>query len=366
MLSRVILTCIVLAPALALADTLFAKDSLVKMLEPNSFENALEPNQTSMIAFISPSTRSSDHERLASDFEKAALGLHPFVPTYAVDCERELNQELCKEQGVEVYPTVKLFPRGKTTPSLTFDDSNEGSASAYYYWASRRIPKYVIKKYFVEDLEPWIAETRDKHTALLLTKEKKIPLLWSVLANKYAGQLEMVYHRDRKGRSSMKLGMEAGGKKEAKILVYPAGSTTPVRYEGINKMDSISKFFDSLLDVSVDLKAANKEAMEEKFVPDKKELEIERKQEAQRLALAHGGFASLIDFEKAIKEGHGADYHDVHGYPGMMGEVPAGNKEERTEEGGSEQLVGGEEGPEEDLVTGSSGGQEPSRFADEL
>jgi protein disulfide-isomerase A6 len=84
----------------------------------------------------------------------------------------------------------------------------------------------------------------------------------------------------------------------------------------------LSNFFDSILDGSVDLKTANDKANAEEFTPDEKELEIERKQEAQRIALAHGGFTDLIDFEKAIKEGHGADYHDIHGYPGMMGQPP--------------------------------------------
>lgn len=188
-------------------------------------------------------------------------------------------------------------------------------------------------------------QTKDKNAVLLLTKDKKVPLLWKVLANKYAGQLDLASHRDRKGKSSVKLGMEAGGKKEAKVLVYVAGSTTPFRYQGtivrnsafgdpligfigINKIDSLSKFFDSILDNTVDLEKANEEARAEEFVPDEKELEIERKQEAQRLALAHGGFASFIDFEKAIKEGHGADYHDIHGYPGMMGEPPTRKKDE--------------------------------------
>ena len=37
------------------------------------------------------------------------------------------------------------------------------------------------------------------------------------------------------------------------------------------------------------------------------------------MALAHGGFTNLINFEEAIKNGHGADFHDKHGFPGMMG-----------------------------------------------
>ena len=84
------------------------------------------------------------------------------------------------------------------------------------------------------------------------------------------------------------------------------------------KYDSLSKFFDSVLDGTADLKAANAEAAAEQFVPDEEELAIEKEQEAEMLKLAHGGYADMIDFEKAIKDGHGKDFHAAHGYPGMM------------------------------------------------
>ena len=74
-----------------------------------------------------------------------------------------------------------------------------------------------------------------------------------------------------------------------------------------------------MLDGTADLSMVNAKAAEEEFVPDEKELEIERMQEAQRIALAHGGFTDLIDFEEALKNGAGADFHEKHGYPGMMG-----------------------------------------------
>lgn len=74
--------------------------------------------------------------------------------------------------------------------------------------------------------------TSDKPRALLLTKDKKVPLLWKVLGNKYQGQLEFATHRDRKGKSSVILGYEAGEKKAAKVFIYPVGSKQAVRYEG--------------------------------------------------------------------------------------------------------------------------------------
>lgn len=65
-----------------------------------------------------------------------------------------------------------------------------------------------------------------------MTKDKKVPLLWQVLGNKYKDQLELGTHRDRKGKTSITMGYEPGGRNDAKVLVYPAGSTKPVRYEG--------------------------------------------------------------------------------------------------------------------------------------
>jgi protein disulfide-isomerase A6 len=65
-----------------------------------------------------------------------------------------------------------------------------------------------------------------------MTKEKKVPLLWQVLDNRYQGQFEFGNHIDKKGQTSVRMGFEAGLKKEAKVLLYPVGSKKPVRYEG--------------------------------------------------------------------------------------------------------------------------------------
>ncbi|THU97674.1 hypothetical protein K435DRAFT_965318, partial [Dendrothele bispora CBS 962.96] len=321
-----------LTPSLVSAG-IFPKDSVVKMLDPKGFKQALKPNQTSMIAFVAPWC--GHCQRMAPEYSKAALGLYPLIPTYAVNCDDEKNKRLCAEQGVQGFPTVKLFPRGKTVPPMTYDQP-ERSASAFFYWASRRIPNAVTKIYRAEEIQPWVEKTTslDRPRALLLTKDKKVPLLWKVLGNKYQGQIELASHRDRKGKSSVFMGYEAGEKKVPKVLIYPIGSTKAVRYEGINKLDSLSTFFDSVIDgtaTASDLLTANSQAASEEYTPDETELEIERQQEAQRIALAHGGFADLIDFEEAVKKGHGADFHDTHGYGGMMGDLP---KKKKMTEGG--------------------------------
>ena len=185
---------------------------------------------------------------------------------------------------------------------------------------------------------------------LLLTRAKTVPLVWQVVANKYRDDFKFASHRDRKGRSSVAMGFEAGGDKDSKILYYPPGSTMPIRFQGtsristislhvahsassgILKTDQISKFLDSIIDGTVDLNAVNAEAAAaaEDYEPSEEEEEIVRQQEAQRMALAHGGFEDLIDFEEAIKQ-YGPNFHSSHGAGAhMLGDMP--KKKKKAEE----------------------------------
>ena len=111
---------------------------------------------------------------MVPEYSKAALGLHPLLPVYAVNCDAEKNKRLCAEQvgstlflgkfllvdeifvkGVSGFPTVKLFPRGNTLPPMIYD-SGERTATGFYYWATRRIPKHFAKLYHEYEVKPWI------------------------------------------------------------------------------------------------------------------------------------------------------------------------------------------------------------------
>lgn len=65
-----------------------------------------------------------------------------------------------------------------------------------------------------------------------MIKNNKMPILWQALANKYRDQMVFFNHRDRRGKSSVTLGFEAGGD-EGKVLIIPAGETKPSRYMGM-------------------------------------------------------------------------------------------------------------------------------------
>ncbi|KAF9068393.1 thioredoxin-like protein [Rhodocollybia butyracea] len=233
---------------------IFPKDSTVKMLDPKGFRKAMKANQTCMVAFVAPWC--GHCQRMVPEYSKAASGLHPLIPTYAVDCDADANKPLCAEQGVKGFPT--LFPRGKELNPMTYE-SGERTAGAFFKWASNRVPNHVKKLGRLDNIHTWVEDSakRGLPRALLLTKDTKNPLLWKVLGNKYTGQIELASHIDVKGASSEALGYEAGSEKSSKVLVYAPGSTSPVRYQGVTKLDAISKFFDSVIDGTAELQPDN-------------------------------------------------------------------------------------------------------------
>ncbi|EKM81588.1 hypothetical protein AGABI1DRAFT_83069 [Agaricus bisporus var. burnettii JB137-S8] len=241
-----------LAPSLALG-AIFPSNSHVQMLDPKSFKKAMKSNQTSLVAFVAPWC--GHCQRMAPEYAKVSDKLYPLIPTYAVDCDEEKNKPLCAEQRVQGFPTVKLFPRGNKVAPMTYD-SGDRTASAFYKWATLRVPNHVTKLSKAGNIESWVDKTKEENTLLLLTKEKKVPLLWKVLANKYYGKLGLAAHRDDDGQTAKDLGFDDS----TKVLIYPAGDSKPVKYDGATKIEPLTKLFNSILDGTADLGTANEAA----------------------------------------------------------------------------------------------------------
>ncbi|KAK7022899.1 hypothetical protein VNI00_016886 [Paramarasmius palmivorus] len=273
---QLIALVLAITPSLVSAG-IFTKDSKVTMLDPKSFKKAMKANETSMVAFVAPWC--GHCQRMSPEYSKAAKGAYPLIPFYAVDCDDDKNKPLCAEQGVQGFPTVKLFPRGKELAPMVYQ--GERTANAMFKFASLRVPNTNAKLGELSDIESWVEKTAksDKPRALLLTKDKKVPLLWKVLGNKFRDQIELGTHRDIGGKTSVALGFEAGEEKESKVLVYPAGATKPARYEGKNKLEALTKFFKSVLDGTAELnvvedeKKAQKKTTSEEASPEQVVLE---------------------------------------------------------------------------------------------
>ena len=72
---------------------------------------------------------------MAPEFSKAALGVYPMIPFYAVDCDKQSNKRLCAEQGVQGFPTVKAcLLSAPVQPTLTASFAS----LSYFREAARR------------------------------------------------------------------------------------------------------------------------------------------------------------------------------------------------------------------------------------
>lgn len=207
----------------------------------------MKEGHTSLVAFVAPWC--GHCQRLVPEYMKAAKSLDPMIPLYAVDCDDEANKRLCSEQGVQGFPTVKLFPQGADQAPMPYN--GERTAKAIHDWTARRVPTLVKKLKEPTEIAPWVEDDTDKARLLLLTKEKKVPLLWKVLANNFRGKLALGVHKDEDGEATEALGHSPTGK--SMVLVFPAGATKSVLYDGKMKLAPLTKFFESILDGTADL-----------------------------------------------------------------------------------------------------------------
>lgn len=82
----------------------------------------------------------------------------------------------------------------------------------------------------------------DQPRALLVNNGKGIPLLWQVLGNKYKDNIKFSVHRDRGGKSSTAMGLQANEKGQSQVLIYPPGQTDFIRYDGTPNFSADSGF----------------------------------------------------------------------------------------------------------------------------
>jgi protein disulfide-isomerase A6 len=202
---------------------------------------------------------------MVPEYEKAAKGLTPLVPMYAVDCDAEKNKMLCAEQGVKGFPTVKLFPRGGRIPPV--DYPGERTSKAFFQFADYKVPDVVSPLKGPLSVPPWLTKDTTRPHLLLLTdanksKNKKVPLLWRVLANSYRGAAfaHVPEVKETLGKYLGEMFAHVQGDKST-VLVWGVGEEKPRLYDGELKLAPLRKF---LKDVVLADKDDKKEKKAEK------------------------------------------------------------------------------------------------------
>lgn len=83
-------------------------------LSQSEFKSELEKYDTALVEFFAPWC--GHCKRLAPEYEKAATELKsndPYVPLVKVDCTSDMGKDRCQENGVNGYPTLKIFKSGE-------------------------------------------------------------------------------------------------------------------------------------------------------------------------------------------------------------------------------------------------------------
>jgi len=294
---------------------LFPKKSSVKHIDPKQFQAALETEQAFLTAFVAPWC--GHCQRLVPELIRAADGLQSLIPVYAVDCEDAQNKQLCAEQGVQGFPTVKLYPKGTKMKPLEFQGTR--SSSSFFYWASGAVPFNLKRSQTAKGVQEIVQKNPGKVKAVLMNKSNKMPLLWKVLSNKFGDQIFFVNCRDRQGRESVALGFEAGEKKH-KVLIYGKHETEPILYDGVMKFSILSDFFDQVLEGNVDVSRANYDAKQEVFKTPEVEVEVESDGLEDETAIDESGYGGFnphegVGIEELMKMTGGFNPHGA-GHPG--------------------------------------------------
>jgi len=148
------------APVLVAAG-LFPASSPVKMIEAKDWKKTLKQQRATVVAFVAPWC--GHCQKLVPELTKVAHGLGPLVPFYAVDCDADSNKALCAQQGVQGFPTVKMFPRGLSLPPITFE--LERKAANFFYWTSKNIPGGIERVKKPEGISKWKFDNREHFRA---------------------------------------------------------------------------------------------------------------------------------------------------------------------------------------------------------
>jgi len=234
-------------PLLALGHValagMYPKNGAVKQVTAAEWKQAMNEEITAITAFVAPWC--GHCQKLTPEFSKAAESLAGIVPFYAVDCDADENKQLCSEQGIKGFPTIKGFPRGKK--GVPHDYQGERTSGGLVDFATSEVPSRVKTLRGATAIQGWAKSTEPKLPhVLLLTKSPKLPVLWKVLGWRHHKQISFGATKDEKGEIIKELGIDVPADGKSKILVWGVDGTKPTLYEGILKFDPLHKFLETL------------------------------------------------------------------------------------------------------------------------
>eukprot|EP00294_Goniomonas_avonlea_P010850 CAMPEP_0114558710 /NCGR_PEP_ID=MMETSP0114-20121206/10531_1 /TAXON_ID=31324 /ORGANISM="Goniomonas sp, Strain m" /LENGTH=398 /DNA_ID=CAMNT_0001744127 /DNA_START=149 /DNA_END=1345 /DNA_ORIENTATION=- len=175
------------ALALVAADDLYhVSKSPVSKLSSDNFNHQIKKlhlDHVKLVEFYAPWC--GHCKALVPEWEKVAKDLKGLVKVFGVNCDE--NKQLCTEQGVSGFPTIKIYP-----PSLlgVQDFTGERNAKAIKKFATRFMNNFV--KQVKSDTEPAFVNPNPQIPKVLLFSDKSdTPPLFKGLAIDFKDKIHM-------------------------------------------------------------------------------------------------------------------------------------------------------------------------------
>lgn len=178
---RLLLACLLLA-ACGRSLALYDQGSAVQSVSPKTFSRVTDSKLPVVVEFYAPWC--GHCKSLAPKFIRAAEKLKNIIPFVAVDCD--VHKALCGQHGVQGFPTIKTFVKGRA-----MDYTGQRTAAALVEAASGLLSsKHITKVSSTAGAVALIASAKGQPTVLLLTDKSAASPLYKSLSMRFEGQLK--------------------------------------------------------------------------------------------------------------------------------------------------------------------------------
>lgn len=219
------------------AQAMYTKKSPVLQVDSTNYDRLInKSNYTSIVEFYAPWC--GHCKNLKPAWEAAAKSLAGIAKVAAVNCDDEMNKPLCGQMGVQGFPTIKLAKPGKKPGKPAYEDyQGPRQAKAIVETVKGKIPNNV-KKLTDAKLDEWLDENKDTAKAILFSDKGPVSATLRTTAIDFAGIISIAQVKKDQEAIVAKYGVE----KYPTLVLLPAGSAEPVKFDGDMNKEAIVKF----------------------------------------------------------------------------------------------------------------------------
>ncbi|KAF8424664.1 hypothetical protein EV426DRAFT_665433, partial [Tirmania nivea] len=259
------------------ASALYTKSGPVQLLDSKSFENEiLQSDNAAIVEFFAPWC--GHCKNLAPHYEKVAKNLKGIAKVAAINCDEEKNKPLCGSQGVQGFPTLKIFkPSSKKGKPIMEDYQGPRTAKAIVDAVVDRIPNHVTRL-TSDKVNDWLTKNNETTKGVLFTPKGTTSALYRALAIEFLGRAEFAQIRDKEEDAVKLFGVE----KFPTFIVLPGGDAPGKVYDGALKIDALTEFVRGIAPAKKETPKESKNKSKRTERKDKREEREERKEREER------------------------------------------------------------------------------------